>query len=528
MHILKIFAFLVISFQSITAWSAEGFVAIDKLIVDGQAVDNVAQVKLVQANGSANELTLKTGDHLNQGTELIVPSRTVITLKSSNGNVFTLQPSSRFKVQHVGDDGESHSLEAGTGDFSISKALNFFNVNYKHYTAMVRGTHYQISVEPDKEFRVSVDEGKVLAQRDVMVFIKGAATESPQEVKLQPVEVLMPGQATTYRLDQEGYFKIFGNYGEAENYYRQQLAADEASGDGDRIIGGLYALGRILIQISKFEDAKSTFDRMLKIQKSIPKPNLRWDGLGLVGLGYAYSGLGDQRKAIETTEKALAIQQKLFANGMHPDVAMSFNNLGFFNFKQGDKRKASDYVEKALAIERTFYPDELHSDMASGYINLAACYNANGDSSKAIEFVKKALAIEFKLYPDGVHPNIASAYNNLATYYHAVVDSTIDTEYLEKAIAIQKKLYPDGLHADLATSYHNLGVVSYRHGDYRKAIENLEKARAIRSKLFGDDSATLAETYLFLGKAYSDAGDKKTGAEYVNKSLKLKMKQWFN
>ena len=111
----------------LTVASAAPGVTVVGLQVDGATVVAINEFTLRRMSGSNLErqtLTLK--DNLESGVEIIVPARTVITLKSSNGNTITLQPGTRFTVSYVGEDGESYTLDAGGVSLDVVKALNFF------------------------------------------------------------------------------------------------------------------------------------------------------------------------------------------------------------------------------------------------------------------------------------------------------------------------------------------------------------------------------------------------------------------
>ncbi|MEE1092130.1 MAG: tetratricopeptide repeat protein, partial [Prevotella sp.] len=53
--------------------------------------------------------------------------------------------------------------------------------------------------------------------------------------------------------------------------------------------------------------------------------------------------------ALEYHNKALGIREKVFGTE-HPDVALSYNNIGEVYHSQGDFQKALEYHNKALEI----------------------------------------------------------------------------------------------------------------------------------------------------------------------------------
>ncbi len=58
------------------------------------------------------------------------------------------------------------------------------------------------------------------------------------------------------------------------------------------------------------------------------------------------------------------------------------------------------------------YPDGVHPDIAASYNNLGIAYYGLGEYRKAIEYYEKSLFLKLKLYPDGEHPDIATSYKS--------------------------------------------------------------------------------------------------------------------
>eukprot|EP00961_Rhodomonas_salina_P268737 3631667-Rhodomonas_salina.1 len=79
-------------------------------------------------------------------------------------------------------------------------------------------------------------------------------------------------------------------------------------------------------------------------------------------IGNAHSNLGDDAKALEYHERALAIRIKALGDD-HPDVGMSLNNIGLAHYGLGDYAKALEYHERALAITIKALGDD-HPDVA--------------------------------------------------------------------------------------------------------------------------------------------------------------------
>ena len=72
--------------------------------------------------------------------------------------------------------------------------------------------------------------------------------------------------------------------------------------------------------------------------------------------------MGEYLKALSYYEKALEIRQKTLPPN-HPDLAISYNNIGSVYDKMGEYSKALSSYEKALEIRQKTLPPN-HPDLA--------------------------------------------------------------------------------------------------------------------------------------------------------------------
>ena len=335
--------------------AAEGWgVQVVEIQIDGHAADTVSEVAIIAAGKDRAETReLKKGTEIAQGSEIVVPRRTVLVLKSANGNQVRLQPGSRFKINVVSGEGETYSLLVGKAFFKASRSLNFFNVNYQSFLAIVRGTEFDMAVESQKEIRFGLIEGRLVVQREVKVKI----LEGDKVTQLTASDILAQGRKTqvSYRLGVEEYLQEFKTFKDAEEYFRRQLQEDEKSGDYDRIQQGLNDLGIILRTVGKPSEAIGYYERALQAARE--RRDEAWEAALLNNLGAAYGALGEFHRAIAYHERALAIQLKLYPDGVHPAIAASYNNLGnaydgLDEFRQGNRVPREITGDQAQALPR--------------------------------------------------------------------------------------------------------------------------------------------------------------------------------
>jgi tetratricopeptide (TPR) repeat protein len=86
-------------------------------------------------------------------------------------------------------------------------------------------------------------------------------------------------------------------------------------------------------------------------------------------------------------QKALAIRLAAFGEN-HPDVAMSYHNIGVVYNQQGRYTEALQHFQKALAIQLAAF-GENHPDVALSYNNMGAVYESQG--AEALQHFQKAL-----------------------------------------------------------------------------------------------------------------------------------------
>ena len=116
----------------------------------------------------------------------------------------------------------------------------------------------------------------------------------------------------------------------------------------EEVVGetGWQRLSTLLTKIGHFNKAEELCNVLLNQSSDQSKKAMYYNNLG-----YIKNQQGDNKKAIECSEKALEIFQKtLPAN--HPSLATSYNNIGLVYDNMGENSKALSFYEKALDIRK--------------------------------------------------------------------------------------------------------------------------------------------------------------------------------
>ena len=82
----------------------------------------------------------------------------------------------------------------------------------------------------------------------------------------------------------------------------------------------------------------------------------------------------------------------------HPDIATSYNNVGYAYCKLGEN-KSLKYSLKALVIREKILPEN-HPDLSMSYNNVGCAYGQLGEYEKSLEYViKRTLKIQKRVLP---------------------------------------------------------------------------------------------------------------------------------
>ena len=369
-----------------------------KLLLDGKETSELTGVG--RRDRSADPLariTLKQNDKLPPGAEIAVPPRASVELLDANGNRTMLYPGSRIVLLHLSARGARQQMMEGRARFSISKALDYFNVNTPdRFLATVKGTDYELTLVPGKSVEFKVAEGAVEVERTGTVRIAQDTQGQPREVEnVAEAESLKAGQAKRYDLTQAQYLREFGNFKEAEAYFRQALAEAEKGADQQRIQRARESLGWMLITLSVYQEAASLFQRNLEAARQNTDEAAQADALQ--GLGVAYAELNEYRRAIAYYEQALAMRKRLFGERDRDGIAVLYNNLGVAYLNLNEYRRAIEHYEQSLKMQRRLFPGRDMDVIALSLRNLGDANEKLGDVAAAAKYREEANAMSARI-----------------------------------------------------------------------------------------------------------------------------------
>jgi len=233
----------------------------------------------------------------------------------------------------------------------------------------------------------------------------------------------------------------------------------------------------------------------------------------IFNLSYFLDFFGERRLLIDMYEKLLPKDHLKGAPILEEkqNHGATLANLGLQYVYLGEFRKAIEYSQKALKIARSI-SNRHGEEVALGNLGLAHRYL--DETEKAIVYYKCALEIAQKI---GNRIGERNHLGNLGLLHVSRGEFRQALEYSQQALTISIELgdpYEEG------RALGNLGLIYHRMGKPEKAIDEyfnpaLEIARNTSDKL-GEGRALG-----FLGLAYIDVGEKEKAIEFLSESLTI-------
>ena len=255
-----------------------------------------------------------------------------------------------------------------------------------------------------------------------------------------------------------------GRMQEAEQHYRQVLAADA------KHIDALHLFGVLAHQVGRSDAAVELIGKALALDERVPDFHYN--------IGLAYGALGRLDEAAAHNRKAIALK---------PDYAEAHMNLGNALAGQGKHAEAIRAYERVLA---------LRPSLPEGHYNLANTLAALGRPADAAARYHQALALR---------PDYAEAHNNLGTVLMAQGNAAEAAERHQRALALKPSL---------AAAYLNLGNALSAQGKRDEAVGWYRQALA--------RDAGNAEAHNNLGGALMARGELSEAAACFERGLALK------
>ena len=182
------------------------------------------------------------------------------------------------------------------------------------------------------------------------------------------------------------------NFDLATEYFTN--ARDMATQINNQLTIGMADLGIGLInwRARKTEEAKSLFEKSLKIFSDLGVPKRKAESLGNLGLITRQEG--NLKKAIWYHEQAAFIKEEI---GDMVTIRRTYNNLGDIYALLGDYEKAILYYERLQKLAQQTADDKY---LNWAYAGLAEAKLAIGENDDAMEYIQKSMQLASKIGKD--------------------------------------------------------------------------------------------------------------------------------
>jgi tetratricopeptide (TPR) repeat protein len=274
----------------------------------------------------------------------------------------------------------------------------------------------------------------------------------------------------------------------ASEYYVKGLGLlrDGAEGSTEQQLRALHHFGDVLQVLGRNDEALDCFNEMLVRAYRL---DLRAKGGAAHGrIGRLFRDTGRLDEARVHLDAAL----QLFEDGGDDrGIASTVDDLGKLQWLRGDYQKALEFTQRALALRRRLGD---RRSIALSLNNLGLVYQDSGQFKLALDAFEQALRIRREI---GDLVGISISLNNLGT---VAQDQRDDRRALSLFLEAYEVAKETGDRNRIALVLTNLGETYNRLGDPTKAIHYLKQAEDIADEL--GDKLGLAEAVRGLGKAY--------------------------
>ncbi|HXK60631.1 MAG TPA: tetratricopeptide repeat protein [Acidobacteriota bacterium] len=219
-----------------------------------------------------------------------------------------------------------------------------------------------------------------------------------------------------------------------------------------------YFLGSLLEYEGKNQ---ASLEARLEALKYIDELHCEAQWMLLAGLSRNYEELGDNRKAIEYSTRAISLISE-----EDPELAYLYESLGHNHYELEEFDKALAYFSRVLEVDPQF---ERRDDV---YFAIGLCYQRLTDYKTAVDCYKKLL--EMKRLAPTRQESLAWLYGEIAYCHYQLSEHEDTLRAIEEALRenIEKKEELAELRSFLTNSYQALGR-------YQEAVREGEKTLKI-------------------------------------------------
>ena len=238
-----------------------------------------------------------------------------------------------------------------------------------------------------------------------------------------------------------------------------------------------------------------------------------------------YLKLEDYDRALQIYSRVLVLQESSIGE-IHPDTAMTYQDIGLVQAKKGQYDNALRSLQKCLEIQDEVFGG-YSPEIAITRSILGHTIVERGDDGDelmehrgALQQYRKALVIRERCLGED-HLDVAGSYQNIGESLCKLGDFQGALAAYRESLSILESLLGEN-HSDVAESHSLLGGVLYQQGDFQGAMEEYSIALAIREEVFGKTHQTTADSHTEIGKLLAEVQDYEEAEARHRKALRIR------
>ena len=274
------------------------------------------------------------------------------------------------------------------------------------------------------------------------------------------------------------------------------------------LVDATILIGRTYMYTSEFDKAEPLFDNAVEVSKRIKNKVALSNALTSLGVVSYYRGNLDEALKIYSESNSIAKEV-----GDKGQIIRNLNNLSLIYSARGNQQKALEILKEMLSMAIAI-DDKMR--MGYGHQNLAAVYSQIGKEKLSYEHTLKA----YELAKETEDLNMqAAALTNIAANKSRNKDHDEALEGLYKVLNIFDELGDKG--QVIETLYRIALTYTTMHKD-TNVLETCERALLLSKEL--KDDLLISKSYIMLGGAQNELGNKSEGFKNLKKSKKIYQK----
>ena len=317
-------------------------------------------------------------------------------------------------------------------------------------------------------------------------------------------QAVVAAQATQQHGDELRRNQTNDSLKEAVLQYDKSAQLWQASGRTQQEIQALISLSEGLSDIGENRKALDTLAKALAMTMAddpVSKAQI------LLSRGGVYNALSENEKALDDLNHALSVMSA--AQDLRGQSTAQ-ESIGGVLETQSQYTKALEYFDEALALRRRLGDQKLQAESISE-IGVISYYL--DDDRKALEYYGQALtltrAVRDKSGEAHVLHDIGLAHQDLGEMQDAI-------EYLTQALALKRML---GDRRGEANTLDGIGMLDRILGENQKALDYLSRSLVLRRAVGDRDGEAI--TLVNLGSVYLMLGDRQRAIDYYHQGLAL-------